>query len=165
MRTIAAFDYEPPADTLIRQLKTQLRLSAAPVLARLLAHAVWSDPPPAALLLVPVPSSRASLRRRGLNPAGEIARGLARHLDWPLLRGTLLRRRETPRQTTLGRRARQQGAQGVFHCRRDLSGRHVGLVDDVMTTASTADAAARALLAAGAASVTVLVAARTPRPD
>lgn len=165
VRTIAAFDYEPPADTLIRQLKTQLRLSAAPVLARLLAHAVWSDPPPAALLLVPVPSSRASLRRRGLNPAGEIARGLARHLDWPLLRGTLLRRRETPRQTTLGRRARQQGAQGVFHCRRDLSGRDVGLVDDVMTTASTADAAARALLAAGAASVTVLVAARTPRPD
>lgn len=73
VRTIAAFDYEPPADTLIRQLKTQLRLSAAPVLARLLAHAVWSDPPPAALLLVPVPSSRASLRRRGLNPANGMA--------------------------------------------------------------------------------------------
>lgn len=163
-RTITAFDYEPPADTLIRQLKTQLRLSAAPVLARLLAHAVWCDPPPAALLLVPVPSSRASLRRRGLNPAAEIARDLAARLGWPLLRGALRRRRETPRQTTLGRQARQQGARGVFHCRRDLSGRAVGLVDDVMTTASTADAAARALLDAGAASVTVLVAARTPRP-
>ncbi len=162
-RTVAAFDYEAPADTLIRQIKTQLRLSAAPVLARLLAHAVWSEPlPQARLLLVPVPASRASLRRRGLNPAAEIARSLAALLDWPLLRGALRRRRETPRQTTLGRRARQQGAQGVFHCRADLSGRHVGLVDDVMTTASTADAAARALLAAGAASVTVLVAARTP---
>lgn len=161
--TIAAFDYEPPAEVLIRQLKTQLWLSAAPVLTRLLAHAVWSEPPPRALLLVPVPSSRASLRRRGMNPAAEIARGLAAQLGWPLLRGALRRRRETPRQTGLGRQARQRGLRGVFHCPRDLSGRHVGLVDDVMTTASTADAAARALLAAGAASVTVLVAARTPR--
>lgn len=161
--TIAAFDYEPPAEVLIRQLKTQLRLSAAPVLARLLAHAVWSEPPPESLLLVPVPSSRASLRRRGMNPAAEIARGLAARLGWPLLRGALRRRRETPRQTALGRRARLSGARGVFHCARDLSGRHVGLVDDVMTTGSTADAAARALLAAGAVSVTVLVAARTPR--
>ncbi|MFY4261202.1 ComF family protein [Achromobacter xylosoxidans] len=162
VRTIAAFDYEAPADTLIGQLKTQLRLSAAPVLARLLAHAVWCEPPAQALLLVAVPSSRASLRRRGMNPAAEIARSLAAQLGWPLLRAALRRRRETPRQTALGRQARLAGARGVFHCPHDLRGRHVGLVDDVMTTASTADAAARALLAAGAASVTVLVAARTP---
>ncbi len=163
-RTIAAFDYAPPADTLIRQLKTQLRLSAAPVLARLLAQAVWRQgATPPDMLLIPVPSSRASLRRRGMNPAAEIARGLAAQLALPLTCRALGRRRDTARQTALGRQARLRGAAGVFYGRQDLSGRHVGLVDDVMTTGSTAQAAARALLAAGAASVTVLVAARTPQ--
>lgn len=98
-----------------------------------------------------------------MNPAAEIARGLAAQLALPLSCAALRRRRDTPRQTALGRQARLRGAGGVFQCARDLSGRHVGLVDDVMTTGSTAQAAARALLAAGAVSVTVLVAARTPQ--
>nr|WP_025141081.1 ComF family protein [Achromobacter sp. DH1f] len=163
-RTIAAFDYEPPADALVSQLKTQLRLSAAPVLAHLLAQAVRRHGAlPPGLLLVPVPASRASLRRRGMNPAAEIARGLAAQLMLPLACTALRRRRETPRQTALGRHARVRGATGAFHCVRNLAGRHVGLVDDVMTTGSTVHAAAKALRAAGAVSVTVLVVARTPR--
>ncbi len=163
-RTIAAFDYEPPADALVSQLKTQLRLSAAPVLARLLAQSVRRyEALPRGLLLVPVPSSRKSLRRRGMNPAAEIARGLAAQLTLPLACTALKRRRETPGQTALGRQARVRGPTGAFDCVRDLSGHHVGLVDDVMTTGSTVHAAAKALRAAGAASVTVLVVARTPR--
>ncbi|MFD4835914.1 ComF family protein [Achromobacter sp. NPDC058515] len=162
-RALAAFDYEPPADTLILMLKTQLRLSMAPVLARLMAAAVRADAPlPADVLLVPIPASRASLRQRGMNPAAEIARSLAAELNLPAPRHVLARRRETPRQATLGRRARQRGAAGLFLCAGRVQGRHVAVVDDVMTTCSTANAAAVALLAAGAASVTVLVAARTP---
>lgn len=162
-RTVAAFDYEPPADALILMLKTQLRLSMAPVLARLMAAAVRADAPlPAAILLVPVPASRASLRQRGMNPAAEIARGLAAELALPAPSHALARRRETPRQATLGRGARQRGAAGLFLCTGRVRGRHVAVVDDVMTTGSTVNAAAHALLKAGAASVTVLVAARTP---
>lgn len=185
-RTVAAFDYAPPADTLILMLKTQLRLSMAPVLARLMADVLMAEglmaeglradalraegthallPPgllPPGLLLVPVPASRASLRQRGMNPAAEIARSLAVELALPPPRHLLTRRRDTPRQATLDRRARQQGTAGLFVCAHPMPGRHVAVVDDVMTTGSTADAAAAALLAAGAASVTVLVAARTP---
>nr|WP_081955153.1 ComF family protein [Achromobacter sp. RTa] len=162
-RTVAAFDYEPPADALVLMLKAQRRLSMAPVLARLIAAAVARDGPlPAGTLLVPIPAGRVSLRRRGMNPAAEIARGLAAELGLPLARGMLLRRREAPRQTGRSRRARQRGAVGLFSCRGAVLGRHVAVVDDVMTTGSTADAAAGALLAAGAAGVTVLVAARTP---
>ncbi|WP_367646744.1 ComF family protein [Achromobacter mucicolens] len=170
-RTVAAFDYAPPGDTLILMLKTQLRLSMAPVLARLMAQAfkaadgaaspgagAW----PADLLLVPIPASRASLRQRGMNPAAEITRSLAAELSLPAPRLVLARRRETPRQATLDRRARQRGAAGLFTCTGNVLGRHVAVVDDVMTTGSTAGAAAAALMAAGAASVTVLVAARTP---
>lgn len=144
-------------------LKTRLRLSMAPVLARLLAAEVLRHGGlPVGSLLVPVPAGRASLRLRGMNPAGEIARSLAAQLALPLARGALRRRRETPRQTSLGRRARQQGATDLFLASSRVLGRHVAVVDDVMTTGSTAQAAASALLAAGAASVTILVAARTP---
>jgi ComF family protein len=177
-RTVAAFDYAPPGDTLILMLKTQLRLSMAPVLARLMAQAVWTaaraapgaivpNPRaagglPADLLLIPIPASRASLRQRGMNPAAEIARCLAVELALQAPRHVLTRRRETPRQATLDRRARQRGAAGLFVCTGSVGGRHVALVDDVMTTGSTVDAAAAALVAAGAASVMVVVAARTP---
>ncbi|MGE8682538.1 MAG: ComF family protein, partial [Achromobacter marplatensis] len=85
---MAAFDYTPPADALIQMLKTRLRLSMAPVLARLLAAAIRREGGlPAGVLLVPVPASRASLRLRGMNPAGEIARSLAAELALPLARG------------------------------------------------------------------------------
>lgn len=164
-RTVAAFDYAPPADILVLMLKTRLRLSMAPVLARLIADALRADGAglfPAGVLLVPIPASRASLRARGMNPAAEIARSLAAELGLPRPRHLLARRREAPRQATLGRRARQQGAADLFECVRPIGGCHVAIVDDVMTTGSTAQAAAAALLAAGAASVTVLVAARTP---
>lgn len=162
-RTFAAFDYAPPADALIQMLKIRLRLSMAPVLARLLAAAIRRGGGlPAGTLLVPVPASRASLRRRGMNPASEIARSLAAELVLPLARGALRRRRETPRQASLGRRARQAGAVGLFASSPGVRGRHVAVVDDVMTTGSTVQAAACALLAAGAAGVTILVAARTP---
>lgn len=161
-RTVAAFDYEPPADALILMLKAQRRLGVAPVLARLIAAALARDGPlPAGTLLLPVPAGRASLRRRGMNPAAEIARGLAAELALPLARGVLLRRREAPPQTGQGQQARRAGAVGVYSCAGGVEGRHVAVVDDVMTTGSTADAAAGALLAAGAEGVTVLVAART----
>lgn len=162
-RTIAAFDYAPPADALIRMLKTQLRFSMAPVLAGLLAAAILrAGALRTGTLLVPVPASRASLRLRGMNPAGEIARGLAAELSLPLARDVLRRRRETPRQASLNRQARRRGAVGLFLGSSAVHGQHVALVDDVMTTGSTVQAAAAALLAAGAASVTVLVVARTP---
>lgn len=162
-RTIAAFDYLPPADALIAMLKTQLRLSMAPVLARLLADAIRREGGlPDGVVLTPIPASRASLRMRGMNPAGEIARDLAAELALPLWRQALLRRRETARQITLGRRARQQMAASEFQGAALVQGRHVAVVDDVMTTGSTVQAAAVALRRAGAARVTVLVVARTP---
>ncbi|AVJ30451.1 phosphoribosyl transferase [Achromobacter spanius] len=167
-RTVAAFDYAPPGDALVLMLKTQLRLSMAPVLARMMAQALREATGgadsvlPPDVVLVPIPASRASLRQRGMNPAAEIARSLAAELALPAPRLLLARRREAPRQSTLGRRARQRGAAGLFVCIGPVRGRHVAVVDDVMTTGSTVGAAAAALMAAGAASVTVLVAARTP---
>jgi ComF family protein len=185
-QTVAAFDYADPFDALIGRYKGARRHVVASALAHALAQAVRAaeagraaasagrieaaarSGPDAGLLpidaVVPVPASRASLTQRGFNPAGELARGISRRLELQLLRGVLRRRHEgAARQASLARREREAAALDAYVCARRLDGLRIALVDDVMTTGSTADAAARALLAAGAASVTVWVAARTPR--
>jgi predicted amidophosphoribosyltransferase len=61
-------------------------------------------------------------------------------------------------------RARRANLRGAFRCDRDLGGLSVAIVDDVMTTGATAEAAARALRETGAERVALWVAARTPEP-
>jgi len=116
-------------------------------------------------VLVPVPAARASLRRRGFNPAGEIARELARATGLPLHPAWLRRVAEGPRQASLDRAARLGVAASTYACPSRLPPRPVLLVDDVMTTGATLNAAATALLAAGASDVTGLVAMRAPVED
>lgn len=118
--------------------------------------------------LVPIPLSAARLAERGFNQAESIARALARH--WPAadlppapaLRCDLLARtRDTPHQSRLGGAARLDNV-GAGFAAADATNLGIGLVDDVMTTGATLDAAARALLQAGAREVVAFVVARTP---
>lgn len=162
VRTVAAFDYRPPADLLILDLKNRLRLSRVRAVAALMSQAareagLCQD---AARVLVPVPASRASLRRRGFNPAAELARAVSADLGWPCRGEWLARIRDGRKQSRLGRDARRRAVLGAYACPVRIEGARVVLLDDVMTTGSTADSAARALMRAGAAEVVVLVAAR-----
>ncbi|HUH59471.1 MAG TPA: ComF family protein [Candidimonas sp.] len=161
---VAAFDYAMPGDLLIHQLKVEHRYATAGALARLMADAMRCAgiALPAHTILVPVPASRASIRRRGFNPAGEIARCLARRLDLPCRPMLLRRMQEGGRQTHLTRRERSRSAAGLYACTQRLDGRCIAVVDDVLTTGSTMHSIALELRAAGAASVLGLVAARTP---
>lgn len=114
-------------------------------------------------LLVPVPLHPRRLRERGFNPAAVLARSLSRawHVAWNPV--ALQRLRDTPSQTQLDRAARQENVRDAFRA-RGRPPAHVCLLDDVVTTGATLEAAARALRAAGAARVTALCAARTPAP-
>lgn len=170
-----AFAYAPPGDVLIWQYKVSLRLRHARLVASLMAEA-WqqrendcrvsrtlSMPVPVPVL-VPVPSSRRSLARRGFNPARELSRHLAGMLGLRERPAWLLRHETRHKQAGLGREARRAILDGVFYCPALPEGAAVILVDDVVTTGSTASAAARALKAAGASRVAVLAAARVPPP-
>ncbi|MDB5096939.1 MAG: phosphoribosyltransferase [Cyanobacteria bacterium RYN_339] len=144
-----------PARRAIHQLKYRNRRRVAPALTARLAPLL----PPGPWLVVPVPLHRVRLRQRGYNQAALLARALARQAGWPYL-DALVRARATAPSPGLGRADRAANVAGVFEARRALFGRRVLLVDDVLTTGATTDAAREALLAAGAAEVHVAVVAR-----
>lgn len=165
-RTYLAFDYQPPADALVLQMKYGRRPQHAALLGHLLAEAVRQHQTPLAphTVLVPVPASHASLRSRGFNPAREIARTVAADLGLALAGHLVFRRREQVRQSTLDRAQRLAAVEDLYGCHPEVLGRQIALVDDVMTTGSTLHAMACVLKSAGAAGVVALVAARTPHP-
>lgn len=160
-RTVAARVYAFPLDAWIRALKYQGRLPAARALAGLLADTLRFAAPPD--LLIPMPLSPIRQRERGFNQALEIARQLPRPLAGRLDSRTLVRVRDTEAQAALSVEDRRRNVKGAFHAVRALAGTRVALLDDVMTTGATADAAARALREAGAAEVSVWVVARALR--
>jgi len=112
--------------------------------------------------VLPMPLSRERLAERGYNQSWLLARQLAPDKAEA---GLLLRVRHTPPQRTLPRSARLANLQGAFATEplrtREVRGRHLLLVDDVMTSGASLHSAAHALLQAGAARVSALVLART----
>lgn len=160
--TVAAHAYAFPLDRLIQALKYEHRLELALPLGDALADAVRRAP---ALVtgveaVVPLPLSRARQRERGFNQSIEIGRIVARRTGLPLVR-CLSRTAHAPPQASLPWRARAGNVRGAFSCDQALAGRHVAVLDDVMTTGATLDAAAAAVIAAGAARVDAWVVART----
>jgi len=116
-------------------------------------------------LVIPVPLHPARLRERGFNPSTWIARALAHRAGVPVATDRLIRVRDTPSQTGLGERARRRNVARAFACTpasRPLPER-IWLIDDVITTGSTLESAAEALLAGGARRITgVSLAATRP---
>lgn len=162
-RAIAALRYSGAVKELVRALKYRGRRAAAGVLARALVEAVRADPVARRVdSIVALPLHPLRRMGRGYDQAELLARAVATALRLPLLRGALLRWRFTVPQSLQRGERRAVNVRGAF-CRgpfvRRVRGKRVLLVDDVMSTGATADAAARALLAAGARAVYVAVAA------
>lgn len=162
-RARAVFRYDAASRGLILAFKHGDRLDAAPPFARWLAAAGAALLAEADLIL-PVPLHRRRLFQRRYNQAALLAQALARQRGLPVATQVLLRRRNTPSQGHLRASQRRRNVAGAFAVAPGgaarLAGRRVLLVDDVFTTGATLEAAARALLAAGAREVDCLTLAR-----
>lgn len=166
-RARAAWAYGGALQDVVARWKNAPDHSVGPGLGRLLVQAAgpagWRDLPPRTRV-VPVPAHARRLRRRGFNPAGLLARTLAKELGLELAPLGLRARREPPASKGMRREARARRLQGVFRGQPPaVAGRPILLVDDVMTTGATARAAAKACRRAGAEQVEVAVLARVPK--
>jgi ComF family protein len=155
---IAAFPYSFPLDRMIQKLKYGHQLALARWFGEQLVAAC---PNLTGDLIIPMPLHDRRLAERGFNQALEICRPLARHHGITIDHAACMRFRETLPQEGLSLRERRRNLKNAFACSADLSGRHVVLVDDVVTTGASVDECARTLRLHGAAHITVVAIART----
>lgn len=160
--TCAALRYEFPLAELLHAYKYRSQVGLARAFAGMLRQAVPQNSDPIDTL-VPLPVTRVRMRERGFNQAAELAKLLGKQLSLPVDLRSLRKIRETRPQMALPWDERRANVRGAFACDVSIAGKHVALIDDVMTTGATVDAASRALKQAGAQSVVVWVLARALR--
>ena len=156
----AAASYEGVVRDAIHALKFEGRRALARPLAALVREQWGSVLASDVTGLVPVPLAGAREHGRGFNQAALLAEGVAAGLDVPVRPRWLARVRVTRAQSELGAAERRANVRGAFAADPATAGRHVVVVDDVLTTGATAAECARALRAVGAARVGVLTVAR-----
>ena len=162
----AVLRYDDASRPLILTFKHGDRMQAGRHFGRWMAR-TGADLAARADLIVPVPLHWRRLAARRYNQSAELARGVAAASGVGLCVDLLRRTRPTPSQGGLNRRARRLNVRGAFAIaprrRAAIRDARVLLVDDVLTTGATVEAAARTLRRAGAAGVDVLVLARVVR--
>lgn len=162
-RARAVCRFDGAARDLVHRLKYGDRLELALTLGRMMGQA-GRELVAQADLVVPVPLHRTRLWSRRFNQAAALAGVVARQSGLPLASDGLARVKRTRQQVGLTRAQRADNLQGAFKVadamRPRIEGRHILLIDDVLTTGATVNAAARALLRAGATEIDVLTFAR-----
>lgn len=166
-RVIAPWLYDEHMAFLMHRWKFQGEKQLTAVLADLWLS-TWEGCPNIDLI-VPVPLHWRRLWHRGFNQAELLARKI--QAIAPDLHNTKIdvrlvtRTKATESQSRLGSTGRSNNLNCVFGSRKKCAGKRIAIVDDVMTTGSTAEALSKCLLNAGAASVEIWCIARTPAPS
>ena len=156
--------YEDPLRKAIHALKYNFHLVMADPLADLMVKAF----PDTFLgrhtdVVIPIPIHHSRLLDRGFNQSEELALRFCKRVSIPLERKALIKRKKTRPQVDLPTDMRAANVEGAFEVTdaNRVAGKRVLLVDDVLTTGSTVNEAAKALRAAGAMSVCAYTLARS----
>jgi ComF family protein len=157
-RIFAALHYAFPVDALIHSLKYRSHLVIAPILANFLIEQIERLDPPD--IIIPMPLHPIRLRERGFNQAVEIGRTISKKRNIEMLTNSCTRVRNTPFQAGLPWKEREKNICNAFVCNTDLSGKHVAILDDVMTSGATINELAKVLRQQGASTIDGWVVAR-----
>lgn len=166
-QAVCAFRYEEPVAGLLNRYKHDRKLYCGHWLAQSAASAITYHYHTHAITLpdcvMPVPLHWRRVQQRGFDQCLEIAKVLARKLKLPLAKDAVQRTRNTQSQQALSREQRQHNLDGAFALHKNAARyTSVALVDDVLTTGSTAAEITRVLHGAGVQAVHVWAIARTP---
>ena len=156
--TIALFIYSFPVDRMIQKLKYQSSLQLGHLFGQLLARRYFNSPK---RLIIPMPLHPQRLNERGFNQSLEIAKILGKLTGFTVDYSSCQRVKFSPPQASLPLKERIKNMKNAFDCNANLSGQHVLLLDDVMTTGASLNELAITCKKAGAASVSCAIIART----
>jgi ComF family protein len=164
-RTRSAVAYDDLSRSLAIRLKYGRKVAIAKTMARYMAPLVGERA--GDTLFVPVPLHRTRLWSRGFNQSALVAAELSGRFGVPADPLALRRVRRTPPLKGMSPLQRRKTVAGAFRVtdRAAIAGKTVILIDDVLTTGSTAEACARALKRAGAGRVELISFARVVRPS
>ena len=163
VESVVAYTFNHPESTirsLVHQFKYHNQPQIAYYLGRQFGHELLKFPISSCDLIIPVPLSPKRLQQRGYNQSLQIAQGIADLLKTPILEDVLLRSDASPnpRHSTYSRHSKSLASQnrsqridsiqGKFHLQNEnqIIGKHILLVDDIITTGSTLEACAQAIL-------------------
>ena len=161
--SFSLFEYKAPIDRLIADFKYHDKLFLSQFLAKKMAKGLKSRPLPQ--LLIPIPLHPRRLRQRGYNQSLELTKILSKQLSIPFCSKSLIRIKDSQPQTSLPYKQRAKNIQRAFKVVNTMLPTHIALIDDVLTTGHTANAAAKALHQAGVITIEVWTIARTIRHD
>ena len=171
--TICPFNYEFPIKQIIRRIKYSKQRYWVKALCWQLSQTYLfesqnketSKPD----LLIPIPMHKSKHKQRGYNQAALIAQTLSRSSGIAISKNTLIKTKPTETQAQLNKQERMKNLNGSFNISKKalkkgtLIGKHIALVDDVMTTKATCELASKLLLERGAKQVDIWCLARTPK--
>ncbi len=161
-RIVAPYRYAFPLDNLIKRVKYAEDRQFARVLGTLLGRAVKQrSPTTLPEKLLPMPLHASKWLERGFNQAEDVAVWCGRHLAIEVVPAMASRIVDTGSLAGLSRAERNSRILGAFRANDDVWGKHIAIVDDVMTTGASARELSRELYDSGAASVELWVLART----
>ena len=159
-QSLAVFAYQFPINALMAEFKYRALMPVIDLFAARLSDLAQGHTLPD--LIVAVPMHHKRLSQRGYNPSLLLAQQVAKRLNTPLLKYTLIRQHDGQQQKSLHAEQRLSNLENAFAWQGpSLQGLHVAIIDDVMTTGATAKVISSVLRQAGATSVSAWVIART----
>ena len=160
-RALTPLLYVDPVDRFLCGLKYREQFSFARFAAGVMTNHALKTGQKTPDMICPVPMTSKTLRKRGFNQSAFIGQLIAWQLGIPMSSNLILKTRDTAHQSDLKAKERQNNLKGAFECKRQVRGRHIVIVDDVLTTGATANEISKTLKKYGASRVDIWACART----